>query len=62
MNHDFRVIAMVTWVVDADGGEVTVNDIPMGKAPTNGQSFEVVAFQEGGTGGQVVAISDPIKY
>lgn len=60
MNHDFRVIGLVTWV-EGNGGDVTVS-IQLEKAPTNGQSFELVAFSKDGTAGRVVAISDPIKY
>ncbi|MBI2954486.1 MAG: hypothetical protein HYY30_09240 [Chloroflexi bacterium] len=53
----FRIISNITTIT-GNGGSMTINGIQLKRAPTNGQSFELVDR----TAGRIVAISEPIKY
>lgn len=55
--NSYRILGQVASF-DGTGGPVTIEGIQMHKAPTNGQMFELVNV----TAGQVVALSDPIRY
>jgi len=55
-NHTFRELALVAWVPGTGGAVEFV--VPLDKVPTNGQAFQFTDYSTG----NVVAVSDPIKY
>lgn len=53
----FRILDFVTWI-DGTGGALTLDGVEMARAPTNNTRFLLADLKTG----EVVAVSDPIKY